>query len=362
MRFPSWPLAIALSLVVSLDFVRADEKGLPKVSIGVILPLTGEAATLGQSLKNGVDMGYASLSPALKDRISIYFEDDGFVPKNAVSALNRLLAEKKVDILVNAGSSTSNSLAPIAESNRIPFLAVATDPKVSAGRKYAFNFWVTAEAETDLVVPEMRRRGYKSLARIAAIHDMMTAVKKAFDEKSGDEITFAVDEDYAPDARDFRAFLTKVRAKKPDAILALLFPGQIGTFAKQAREMGIDAPLVGYEMFEDPGEVRASNGALVGQWYVNADDPSDSYARAYREQFPNAGTFGFGNGHDAVKLVAAAVEQGIPPSEFNTFLKSLKDFKGALGTYSAVGNNGFTLPATLKIVTADGFERMHPTP
>lgn len=332
-----------------------------KVSVGVILPLTGEVAAIGYAVKNGIDLAYESLPPTLKDRIVIHFEDDGFQPKNTVTALSRLLSEKKIDVLINAGSSTSNSLAPIAESKKLPFFGIATDPKVSTGKKYVFNFWVSPEAETDLVVPEMVKRGYKSIARLATIHDMNTAIKKSFDTKSAGKISITSDEEYASDAKDFKSFLTRIRADKPDAILALLFPGQIGVFAKQAREMGINAPLVGYEMFEDPGEVKASNGAMIGQWYVNADEPVDSFVTVYKKRFPDAATFGSANGHDAIKLIAAAVEKGVPPDQFSTFLKEIKNFTGALGTYSfttEAGNNSFTLPAALKIVTEKGFEQM----
>jgi len=41
------------------------------------------------------------------------------------------------------------------------------------------------------------------------------------------------------------------------------------------------------------------------------------------------------------------------------FLHTVKDFNGALGTYSASGDNRFTLPAAIKVITADGFKKIH---
>ena len=57
-------------------------------------------------------------------------------------------------------------------------------------------------------------------------------------------------------------------------------------------------------------------------------------------------------------LIAETIKDSPNRPEINSFIHSVKDFTGALGTYSASGQNTFTLPATIKIVTKDGFKKI----
>ena len=100
-------------------------------------------------------------------------------------------------------------------------------------------------------------------------------------------------------------------------------------------------------------------GALVGQWYVQADDPGDTFLTGYAERFPEATPYTAGNCHDVVSLIAKAVETKRTSGEqLQDFLFSLRDFKGAMGEYSATGDNRFSLPAAVKVVTEKGFEKL----
>ena len=59
-----------------------------------------------------------------------------------------------------------------------------------------------------------------------------------------------------------------------------------------------------------------------------------------------------------ILLMAAAFRQGEGIAGINKFLHTVKDFSGAMGTYSASGKNAFTLPAAIKVVTESGFEEL----
>ena len=99
----------------------------------------------------------------------------------------------------------------------------------------------------------------------------------------------------------------------------------------------------------------AQQGALIGQWYIQADDPSGEFLKLYGERYPGASPVTAANCHDAVLMAADAKVKGVA---LNDHLHNLKDFKGALGVYSSTSDNKFTLPATAKIITSTGFERL----
>jgi branched-chain amino acid transport system substrate-binding protein len=325
------------------------------IKVGAVMALTGPAANFGTGVRNGMELAYRKLSPEERARIKIYYEDDAFNPKNSITAFNRLREQYQVEIVVNTGSQTGKALAPLAE---LPLIAIASDPEVVAGKKHVVNFWVTPDEEMQALLPYMVRRGYKKAARISSIHDFPVAMKAAFDRINAGRVELLMDEEYPGEVKDFRPFITKLKSRKDvDAVVVILMPGHAGVFAKQLRQMGCALPMVGMEFFEDPEEVRVSEGALIGQRFISAADPGESFAAEYLKAYPGAALYGAPNGYDIVMLLAEALRKGKRAEELNEYLHSFKDFSGSMGTYSATGNNTFTLPAAIKVVTKEGFEQ-----
>ncbi len=345
--------------LLSCPHIGSCENLIPPLRVGVILPFTGDAASVGESLRNAMNLALSELPPDVQKKIVLLFEDDRMVPVNTVSAFQKLVSVNKIDLVVTASSGTSNAVSPLAERMKLPHVAIASDKKVVEGRQYVVNFFVTPEEEVRVVIDEAKRRNYKKIARIISLTDGAVATKKAFDDLNHNSLQVILDEEYPLEVKDFRTYLTKVRSRSDlDGILVMLFPGQLGMFAKQARDMGIKAPLFGVEFFEDANEVKASGGALVGCWYVNVDDPTDVFLKKFMDRHPGTSLFAASNGYDLIYLLAEALKTESDREGINKFLHSVKNFTGALGTYSASGDNRFTLPATVKEVTADGFKKI----
>lgn len=352
------PLALLVGLLMVLP-AAAEEQAAAPLKVGVILPLSGEASSFGIAFKNGMDLAMDELPEPDRARVRFLFEDDQLSASKSVSALTKLTSHDGIDVAVNFSSGTANALAPIAERQKMVLVAAASDPKIVSGRKYVFNFWVTPEEEARVMLPEAERRGYKNVARLTAIHEGAFSVRAAMDSANAGKIKFGVDEEISPDNKDFRTLLAKIKGRKDiEAIHPILFPGQLSVFTKQARSMGIDLPFFGWEFFEDSNEVKASDGTLIGAWYVNADDPTGNFNERYLKKFPGASLFAAANGYDTVLLLVAAAAKEPTSEGTRKFLATLRDFSGALGTYSASGDNRFTLPAAVKEVTATGFRRL----
>ncbi len=336
--------------IIFISSVSAEDQ----YKIGVSLPLTGEGANVGNACKNGITLAREDLPADLKEKITVELQDDGMIPKNTVGVVTRFLNVSKVNALIALTSGCSNAVAPIAESKKTPLIAVATDPQIVKNRTYVFSNWVMPETESKLLSSHIIKQGYKKIAKISAIHDMYIAMNKTMDEELKGKVDYAFSEEVTSDLKDFKPILIKLKSHKDiDAISVGLWMGQIGIFAKQARELGINLPLLGYEFFEDPDEQKASQGTLVGQYYVNAADAEESFLKRYNQRFPNTANFSAANCYDAVTLFANALKQGKKAEEY---LSSLKDFSGALGTYSATGDHRFTVPAAIKVITKDGYQ------
>ncbi|MEZ4754423.1 MAG: penicillin-binding protein activator [Bdellovibrionota bacterium] len=331
-----------------------------KLKMGALLPLSGEVANIGEACRNGMELAKSNLEPEIAKKLDLIFEDDALLSKTSVSAFNKLVTEDKIDLAVSFSSGTSKALAPIADSKNIPLIAIASDKGVVEGRQNVVTLWVTPEVQAQLLIKEIQNRGYKKIAIVSATHDATEAFLSEFNKANQGIVEVALSEEFLTQARDFKPFIGKIKAKKDiDAIFVNLFFGQPGTFAKQVRELGLDIDFFGVEVFEEKSEIEASKGALIGAWYIQADDGKDNFIKRYSNQYQDATTYTAANCYDAVFLAAEWIKQDMSPTKFVTYLKTLKDFDGALGTYSATGDNRFTLPAVIKVVEKDGFRKLY---
>lgn len=163
----------------------------------------------------------------------------------------------------------------------------------------------------------------------------------------------AFDEEVPADARDFRPILLKLKQReRVDAIVAFVWFGQIGLFAKQARALGITAPIIGSDVFEDENELKSAEGALEGAWFPQIADPLPEFKKKYEAAFPGASIYSAGNCHDIAMLIAEALRRGENVSDF---LNTVKDFPGALGRVSATGDHRFVFPSIIREVNSGKF-------
>ncbi|RME59059.1 MAG: amino acid ABC transporter substrate-binding protein, partial [Candidatus Dadabacteria bacterium] len=265
----------------------------------------------------------------------------------------------KVKAVLVLGSGSGNTLCPLAERKKVVLIAVgASDPRFVKGKKYCFTHWVPPKQETDLMVKEIKRKGYKSVVLVASqqegIYAFVTAFKKSL-AGAGLENTLRKEVYVLPGTTDFRTIITAFKSKSPDAIVSILLPGSLGIFALQVREQGIKADFVGAESFESREEVRNSRGALLNQWYVNGGMGTREFRKKYFSRWRKEPGWASCNGYDSLKLVVEGTGKSFSVDTLAQFLFTVSNFRGGCGVYSATGDNRFSLPAELRIVKKDGF-------
>lgn len=125
-------------------------------SVGVTLPLTGALTEYGAAIQNGIQLAREE-HPEKFQNVRFVYEDDGYEPKRAISALHKLRSIDRVDVVLGWGTETVLAESPIAESRRIPFLAGALDPRAYRGRRYVIGLFAPFEEYTCKLVEVFRR-------------------------------------------------------------------------------------------------------------------------------------------------------------------------------------------------------------
>ena len=289
------------------------------------------------------------------DCVQFLFEDDQLLAKNTLAAVNKFINVDKVDGVLVYGTPTSLAVTDLVESRHLPMIALSILGRVVQGRQYVVKHWCTAEQLTQAVLAEVKRRAYQKVAIVSTQNDAMLGLRDLY--KAAGPTQIVLDEEFIRDTFDFRSIATRILGAKADAVYVLLFPPQTGVFVKQLRELGFSGEVFGVHNMEDPNEVAASHGAMVGAWLANGDETAgEGYSEAYVKRFGTRLALGGGSGYDTAKLFIEAAQQ--TNQDLNTYLHSVRQFHGAFGVYNASGRNDFDFPAVIKVIEKDSFRTL----
>jgi branched-chain amino acid transport system substrate-binding protein len=228
--------------------VQAAEKTL---TIGLLGPLSGGAASYGVELMRGAEMKADEINKAggLKVggdvyKIKLVAYDHKAQAAETATATNKLVFQDKVKYIIgNAVGATCNAAQTITEPNKVMFAFVCWGTNNLAPEKpYSFR---SILSQWELAEPFYRwvKENHSKIKRVAAISpndtsgkDTNTAVVKAL-TALGYEVV--ADEYYERGTKDFYPVITKILAQKPDMLdVAAAPPGEAGLILKQAMELG----------------------------------------------------------------------------------------------------------------------------
>ncbi|MBM2817656.1 MAG: Extracellular ligand-binding receptor [Parcubacteria group bacterium] len=194
------------------------------IKIGVILPLTGDAATIGESLKNTITIAIEEIngSGGVENRLlEMIYEDGKCGGLASASAAQKLINIDKVKFIIGgACSGETLGSAPIAESSKVVLLSpVSSSPDITNAGDYVFRNFASDASSGNEIAEAIIDIGHKKVAVISEQTDYSQALRKVF-EKRFTELsgTITTSETYTTNTRDFRTQLTKIKNTLPDAI------------------------------------------------------------------------------------------------------------------------------------------------
>ena len=261
------------------------------IKIGLLNEMTGGNATFGTSSANGAKMAFKEINAkggVLGKQILAVIADNKSEPSESANAMTKLATQDGV-LAVTGVFASSNAIAAssVAEATKTPFLAVgATNPKVTVDEKtkkvkdYTFRvcfidpFQGTVGANFVLNTLKVK----KAVILVDNSSDYSKGLsaffREAFTKGGGSILT---EEAYLQKDQDFKAVLTKVKALNAEVIYVPGYYEEVGKIVKQAREMGITAPIVGGDGWDSPKLVELGGApALNNTYFTNHYSVEDS--------------------------------------------------------------------------------------
>ncbi|MBX3020295.1 MAG: ABC transporter substrate-binding protein [Bdellovibrionales bacterium] len=364
-------LVIFAAALVAQACTKKNEGNAPAVDeirIGQFGSMTGGEATFGQSTDKGVRLAIDTKNAAggIKGKkIKLITEDNQGKPEEAAAVVKKLISQDKViAILGEVASTRSLAAAPIAQQFKIPMITPSsTNPKVTQVGDYVFRVCFIDPFQG----PVMARFAHDNLKlkKVAVLKDLKSDYslglsdffQKKFKELGGEIVS---EQTFQTGDSDFKAQLTRIRSTNPEAIFIPAYYTEVGLIARQARELGLKAILLGGDGWDSPKLFEIGQKAVEGSYFSNhyaSESPNKAtqdFIKNFKAKF-NEGPDGLSAaGYDAAMILLNAMERApeLTPAAIRDELAKTKDFDGATGKITINGERNADKDAF--IVKVDG--------
>ncbi len=294
-----------------------------EIVIGQYGSTSGTAATFGISTQNGIAI--ATDEQNAKGGISgatlrMVFEDDRSNAEEAATAVNKIISrDRPVAVLGEVSSSRSLAAAPLLQAAGIPMISPSsTSPKVTQVGNFIFRVCFMDDFQGAVIARfAYTDKGIRNAAILKDVkNDYSVGLAQYFTETfTGLGGTIVGEEAYSEQDIDFKAQLSSLIAKKPDAMVLTGYYTETGLIALQARQLGYTGIFLGGDGWDSEKLVELGQDAIVGSYHSNhyaADDPSpviQDFVTKYTTRFGGRPDALAGLGYDAARILYASLEE-----------------------------------------------------
>jgi branched-chain amino acid transport system substrate-binding protein len=316
--------------------------------IGMCAPISGPAAETGAHAINGAKLAVDIVNKAggvLGKPVELIVEDDQTTNPGVVLAFSKLAAQPDIVGFVGSIRSTQvHAMAPDILKLGKPVMMGGTDPNLThMGNPWLFRCRPN-DSYSARVIAEfgINTLGKKKWFVLHSTDAFGTAGGKALTEaltKAGTAIT---DQGYANQSQDFTPVVLAIKQSGADILGSYFtFENDLGVFARQLRQLGVNIPWVGSAAIVDPTARKLAGPALFGTYGV-ADYAEDSsaatkaFALAYLDMYKVIGDSQGSWTFDAINVLSQAINKAgsTDPAKIRDAILATRKFAGAEGEYN----------------------------
>lgn len=346
------------------DSCKIDEP----VPVGATFSLTGAGAGYGEYQKNGIELAAAELNAAGGVTYDLSVEDDQTDPRQAISVFEQFVNDGVSVILGPTLSTNALQAQPIAQDEGVPVLAVSnTAQGITDQGDYIFrNSLTEAQVIPQTVATSRAEYDYQKVVVMYANDDALAeSGHQAFEGALNDEGVEVLDTlTFSKADTDFRSLLTQAKDADPDALVISTLIEAAIPIVVQARELGIDIPIIGGNGFNTPQFMAdagdAAEGVVVGAaWNSGSESPENAeFLKAYEAEYGSQPDQFAAQAYAGMKLVDQAVRANCSAArdDIRDGLAGLTGVATVLGEFSIDENRDADHEAVVQVVKDGKFE------
>lgn len=274
------------------------------VKVGILVPLSGPQAELGQAMLNAAQLALFDVNAS---NITLVPRD---TTQGAARAANEVLAEGAQIILGPLFAKDVKTVSPIARVRNVPVIAFSTDWSAASDNTYIMGFLPFGQVSR--VVDYAAKKGAKSFGALIPQTPYGAAVNGSLkNELQRQRLPASYSLVFEP-TNGLESAAQQMAQTKVDALLLPIAGGQLTQTATLLRQNDVNLSqtrVIGTGLWDDSSQAAAQ---LNGAWYA-APDPKlrTNYNENYRQTFganpPRLSTLAY----DATALSAALTMKGL---------------------------------------------------
>ena len=322
----------------------SDEATVPEsIKIGLVAPLSGGASDVGNDMKQAAilaveeinaDGGVLVAEYGVKIPLELVEGDTQTSPTEGVTAVERLITNENVVVLVGGFSSGVTLANQVPAAGKVPYVITGASSaqvtrRTEVDTSYFFHYCSTTD---DYSQPILQFFVDELKPLVAADRDLKLALiyrddaygkgviesSVAYIEDNELPIELVAQEKYPGAETDFHAYLTKIADAKPDAVYTVGFVKDTASIYIQGqRDVGLNTVYMAVECNEDPafyellgewgdGQLLESKFAPYADEYTELMGP---YKEAYLAKWGVMPGMMGADTYDGIYLVASAIER-----------------------------------------------------
>ena len=245
-----------------------------ELKVAVAAPFTGGSAAFGEMIRRGAELREKEINEAggiNGMKLTLIFEDDAGKDSEASLVAERIATNLQILAVVgHFNSACSLAGKPIYKRAGIVELSPgSTNVTVCEGSDWTFRNLYRDDFQGKFIAQYISKilTDLKSVAVFFDNDDYGRGLRNSFvaeAERIG--LNLVASEAYDRDNTDFKAQLTSIKAKNPDAIFISGLYSEAGLIAKQAREAGITAQLFGADGVDSPDFLIIAGSSAEGTY------------------------------------------------------------------------------------------------
>lgn len=331
-----------------------------EIKIGINYELTGEVASYGQASVDGIELAIEEINAAggiNGKKINAIKYDNKSDKSQATTLATKLMTQDKVvAVLGPATSGAFKATIPEAIKNKVVVAsgsATADDVTVDASgvKEYAFRICFSDSYQGTAMANYALNN--MSATKAAVIMDnssdyakgLAENFTKTFEEGGGKVVAT---EAFVAGDTDFNAIITKIKGNDFDVIFIPGYYNEAGLIIKQARNQGIDAPILGADGFGAPeltelAGADALNNVFFSSHFSSLDkDPSViGFIENFKAKHGKEPDQFAALGYDLAMFIADGIKRAgsTDTVAIKDALAATKDFVGITGSFSMDENH-----------------------
>ncbi|MGE5604516.1 MAG: ABC transporter substrate-binding protein [Bacteroidota bacterium] len=305
--------------VWGIPFTQAAAKA--PIKIGVVYSSSGSQAHTGLQEANVINMivDEVNAKGGINGHpLKAILENDDTQTVKSVSAAKKLVFSDKVHVLM--GANTSSAIKAIqqqvTEMEKVPYISmVGSDPALTTmGQQWYFRNSLSAAYQTgsiiDYVVKDLKLKSFAMIFDAASASDQAKAVEAGLN-KAG--FNLVAKEQFKTGDTSFNSQLLKIKQANPDALVTIGVAPEAAGVAKQVRDMGINARIIGLVAIVYDEYINLGGSAVEGTVAASSfrsDNPAanvQAFVKKYQEKFKDSPDHAAAQTFDAMNMLIKAL-------------------------------------------------------